>query len=408
MMIMTMIIGIPKEIKDYENRVALTPRSVASIVASGAKVMVEQGAGARSGFSDAEYASAGAQIAKDAAELYSKADLVVKVKEIQVGKGEQARVLPRHVIFGYNHFESSRELTIAAVNSGATFISFEKVIDGNGQTPLLMPMSRIAGTLAGVWAGFFHNYAFRHDRSLRMKAGADQVRTRFIEDFEHIANGGGKMDAALASSLSLQDKQVVIFGGGTAGEMAARTCHALGAKLTIVEKRDGRRKFLQELGLGRCSVTASADVDAIKGASAIIGATYDKEKADRVIDEATLKHASEVRKKVIIDISIDQGGNFPFIDSSGRYAPGSMGTILSPAQMDYFGNVFVRVPNMPSTVPRYASMALSGAIADYVKALAANSQTKPELVRATSIAGGKVLDEAVARAHDMPFAKKTY
>ncbi|AIC15348.1 Rossmann-fold NAD(P)-binding domain-containing protein [Nitrososphaera viennensis] len=391
-----LIVGVPREIKDHENRVALTPRSVASLVASGIKVSVERGAGAKSGFSDAEYVSAGAQVAGDAGELYSRADLVVKVKEIQVGKGEHAHISQRHVIFGYNHFESSRELTNAAVRSGATFISFEKVIDGNGQTPLLMPMSRIAGTLAGVWSGFFHNYAFRHDRSLRMKAGADQVKTKFIEDFELIAEG--KIDGALASGLSLHDRQAIIFGGGTAGEMAARVCHALGAKLTIVEKRDSRRKYLHELGLGRCSVVASADYDAIKGASAIIGATYDKEKADRMIDETTLKNASEVRKKVIIDISIDQGGNFPFVDSTGRYAPESMGTIMSPAQIDYFGNVFVRVPNMPSIVPRYASMALSNAITDYVRAIA-TSQARPELVRATSIAKGKVLDEAVARAH---------
>ncbi|HVX02133.1 MAG TPA: NAD(P)-dependent oxidoreductase [Nitrososphaera sp.] len=401
-----MIIGIPREIKDHENRVALTPRSVASLAASGVKVIVEHGAGSKSGFSDAEYTSVGAQIVRGPAELYSKADLIVKVKEIQVGKGEQEYVLPKHVIFGYNHFESSRELTSAAVNSGATFISFEKVVDTNGQTPLLMPMSRIAGTLAGVWAGFFHNYAFRHDRSLRMKAGADQVRAKFIEDFERIIEGG-EIDAALANSLSLQDKQVLIFGGGTAGEMAARTCHALGAKLTIVEKRDSRRKYLQDLNLGRCSVAANVDNDVIKGASAIIGATYDKEKADRVIDGATLKTASETRKKVIIDISIDQGGNFPFIDSNGRYAPESMGTIMSPAQIDYFGNVFVRVPNMPSIVSRYASMALSNAITDYVKALAAN-QPRPELIRATSIAEGKVLDEAVARAHGMPFEKKSH
>lgn len=399
-----MIVGVPKEIKDYENRVALTPRSVASLVSSGIKVAVEHGAGARSSFSDADYASAGAQIAKDAADLYSRADLVVKVKEIQVSKDEHAHVSQRHVIFGYNHFESSRELTDAAIGSRARFVSFEKVIiDGTGQTPLLMPMSKIAGALAGVWAGFFYNYAFRHDRSLRMKAGADQVRAKFIEDFERIADGG-KIDGGLASSLSLQDRQVAIFGGGTAGEMAARACHALGAKLTIVEKRDSRRKYLQKLGLGKCSVVASADYDVLKGASAIIGATYDKEKADRVVDEKTLKDASEVRKKVIIDISIDQGGNFPFVDSTGRYAPESMGTIMSPAQIDYFGNVFVRVPNMPSIVPRYASMALSNAITDYVKAIVAD-QARPELVRATSIAGGKILDEAVARAHGMPHTK---
>jgi alanine dehydrogenase len=395
-------VGVPREIKNHENRVALTPRAVASLVSSGSKVVVERDAGARSGFSDSEYASAGAEIASDAPQLYSKSDLIVKVKELQVGKDEHKHILARHVIFGYNHFESSRELTEAAIGSGATFVSFEKVVDAAGQTPLLMPMSRIAGALAGVWAGFFHNYAFRHDRTLRMKAGFEQTRARFIENFEQIMEL--KVDSQLACDLSLQDRHVVIFGGGTVGEMAARICHALGAKLTIVEKRKARRKYLHELGLGRCSIVAGADYDLLKGTSAIIGATYDKERADRVIDEKTLKEASEVRKKVIIDVSIDQGGNFPFIDTTDRYAPESMGTIMSPAQPDFFGNVFVRVPNMPSIVPRYASGALSGAIVNYVRAIASGAE-KPELVRATSISAGKILDEAVARAHDMPYAK---
>lgn len=397
-----MKIGVPREIKDHENRVSLTPRAVASLVSSGSKVVVEKDAGAKSGFSDSEYVSAGAEVASDATQLYSKSDLIVKVKEIQVAKGEHRRILARHVLFGYNHFESSRELTEAAMESGATFISFEKVADSAGQTPLLMPMSRIAGTLAGAWAGFFHNYAFRHDRALRMKAGFEQAKARLVQDFERIVES--KMDSMLACDLTLQDRLVVIFGGGMVGEMAARVCHTLGARLTIVEKRDLRRKYLQGLGLGKCSVVAAADYDLLKGASAIIGATYDKEKADRVVDEKTLKDASEVKKKVIIDVSVDQGGNFPFIDIAGRYAPESMGSIMSPAQLDFFGNVFVRVPNMPSIVPRYASSALSGAIVDYVKAIAAGAQ-RQELVRATGISAGKILDEAVARAHSMPYAK---
>ncbi len=399
-----LIVGVPKEIKDYENRVALTPRAVALLTSSGVKIVIEHDAGAKSGFSDMDYASAGAQIVNDAAELYSKADLIVKVKEIQLNKNEHLFVSPRHIIFGYNHFESSLQLTQAAVRSKARFISFEKVIiDATGETPLLMPMSKIAGTLAGVWAGFFYNYAFKHDKSLRMKSGADQIKSKFMDGFEHIMQDG-KVDGSLAIDLSLQDKSAIIFGGGTVGESAAKVCHSLGAKLIIIEKREGRRKYLQQLGLTRCSIVPTADYDMIKASSAIIGATYDKEKADRVIDEKTLKNASDVRKKVIIDVSIDQGGNFPFIDSTGKYAPESMSTIMSPAQIDFFGNTFVRVPNMPSIVPRYASTALANAITEYVKAIVANLP-KQELVRATSIADGKILDDAVARAHGLPYAK---
>jgi len=393
-----LIIGIPRETKDHENRVALTPRSVSSLVRSGTKVLVESQAGAKSGFSDDEYSSAGASVVSSQAELYSGSELIVKVKELQVGKGEHANIKPRHTVFGFNHFESSRELTDAAMKSRATFISFEKVVDEKGQTPLLMPMSKIAGAVSGIWAGFFHNYSFKHDKSIRLKTGADQVKSKFVEDFEHIVNIN--IDSELKRMLSLQDKMVLIFGGGMVGEMAGRICSALGAKIIIVEKREVRRKYLQELNLQRCSVVAAADREILRSAYVIIGSTYDMEKADRVIDEKLLKEVSEVRKKIIIDVAIDQGGNFPFIDPTGKYSPASTGTILTPAQIDYFGNIFIRVPNIPSIVPRYASMELSAIIADYVKEVAGKSM-RPELVKAVSIKNGKVLDPAIVRAHNL-------
>lgn len=393
-----MRIGVPKEVKDHENRVALTPRSISSLVSSGNKVVVEAGSGAKSGFSDDEYTSAGATVAGSAAELYSQADLIVKVKEIQVGKGEHKHLRPQHIIFGFNHFESSRELTEAAVKSKATFISFEKVIDNAGQTPLLMPMSKIAGAMSGIWAGFFHNFAFKHDKAIRLKIGADEIKSKFIGQFEQVMNVS--FDGELKRNLSLQDKTAVIFGGGSVGEMAAKICSALGAKIIIIEKREARRKYLQELNLPKCSVIESADSDLLRSAYVIIGSTYDKEKADRVIDEKLLKEISEVRKKIIIDVAVDQGGNFTFIDPSGKYSPGSTGNILTPAQVDYFGNTFIRVPNIPSIVPKYASSALSSMIAEYVKSLA-NGAQKPELAKAVSIKDGKIIDEAIVRAHNL-------
>lgn len=393
-----MIIGIPRELKDQENRVALTPRSVSSLVMSGNKVVVETQAGAKSGFSDDEYSSAGAAMADSCAELYSNSDLIVKVKEIQLGKGEHEHVKSHHTIFGFNHFESNRELTEAAVKSHATFISFEKVVDENGQTPVLMPMSRIAGVVSGIWAGFFHNYAFKHDKSIRLKTGADLVKAKFVEGFEHIMNIN--IDGELKRMLSLQDKTAVIFGGGSVGEMAARICSALGAKIMIIEKREVRRKYLQELNLPKCSVVAAADRDILRSAYIIIGSTYDKEKADRVIDEKLLKEVSEVRKKIIIDVAVDQGGNFPYVNTSGKYSPASTGTILAPAQTDYFGNIFIRVPNIPSIVPRYASTSLSAIIAEYVKDVAKKSP-RPEIARAVSIKDGRVLDEAIIKAHNL-------
>lgn len=393
-----MIIGVPREIKDHENRVALTPRSVSSLVTSGGKVLVETLAGAKSGFSDDEYGAAGATVVGSAAELYSGSDLVVKVKEIQVGKGEHEHIKSQHTVFGFNHFESSRQLTEMAVKSRATFISFEKVVDHGGQTPLLMPMSRIAGTVAGIWAGFFHNYAFKHDKSIRLKAGSDQVKSKFIEGFERLVNAN--IDPELRRMLSLRERMVIVFGGGSVGEMAARVCAALGARMIIVEKREARRKYLEKINLHRCSITGNADRDILRHAHVIIGATYDREKTDRVVDEKMLKEISEMRKKIVIDVSVDQGGNFPYIDSSGRYSPACTGSILSPALLDYFGNTFIRVPNIPSIVPRYASSALSSIITEYVKDIA-GSVERPELTRAVSIRNGRILDEAIVKAHNL-------
>jgi alanine dehydrogenase len=395
-----LIVGIPKEVKDYENRVSLVPRSVSSLVVSGTKVFVESHAGERSGFSDEEYSAAGAQIANSPSDLYSNCDLIVKVKEIQLTRSEAGYVTPHHTIFGFNHFESSKELTEAAVRSKATFISFEKVINQQGQTPLLMPMSKIAGTVAGIWAGFIHNFAFKHDKSVRLKAGSDQIRAKFIESFDSILNNHGAVSGELRRILSIQDKMAVIFGGGTVGEMAARVCSSLGAKVVIVEKKEIRRKYLHEINLPKSSIMAAAESDVIRGAHVVIGATYDMEKSDRIIDEKTLREASEVRKKIVIDVSVDQGGNFPYVDSNGNYSPSSTGTILNPAQLDYFGNVFVRVPNIPSIVPRYASTALSSILTDYVKELANSTQSVP-LRNAVSIRNGKILDGAILKAHNL-------
>lgn len=394
-----MIIGIPKEIKEYENRVSLIPRSLPLLITSGNKILVETQAGIRSGFSDDDYIEVGASMVDSAKELYSKAQLIVKVKEIQVSKGEHTLLRSDHIIFGFNHFESNNALTEAAVKSLATFISFEKVVDKNGQTPLLMPMSKIAGAISALWAGFFQNYSFKHNSTIRLKTEADQVSRRFKNEFESVMKI--KLSSELKRMLSLQDKTVIIFGGGNVGEMSARICSALGAKLAIIENRETRRKYLHEyFTQPRCILSDAADPEMLKSAHVIIGSTYDKEKADRVIDEDMLKHISETRKKIIIDVAIDQGGNFPYIDPLGKYSPTATGTIHNPAQVDYFGNIFIRVPNIPSLVPQFASTALSNTIAQFVKVIA-EGILSPEFSKAISISDGKVLDKAVSRAHHL-------
>ena len=139
----------------------------------------------------------------------------------------------------------------------------------------------------------------------------------------------------------------VIFGGGTVGEMAARVCSSLGAKVVIVEKKDIRRKYLHEINLPKSSIMATAESDVIRGAHVVIGATYDMEKADRIIDEKTLREASEVRKKIVIDVSVDQGGNFPYVDSNGNYSPSSHGHHIEPRTARLLWQCLCQSPQHP-------------------------------------------------------------
>src|SRR5690606_20829406 len=132
----------------------------------------------------------------------------------------------------------------------------------------------------GIWAGFFHNYAFRHDKSIRLKTGADQVKSKFVNGFEQIINASNNnIDNELKRMLSLQDKMVIIFGGGTVGETAAKVCSALGAKITIVEKREGRRKYLQELNLTKCAVVAEVVRELLRSSNVMYRSEFYKYKS---------------------------------------------------------------------------------------------------------------------------------
>jgi len=275
----TMRIGVPKETKTLEGRVALVPAAAGDLVKRGHEVWLEQGAGLKSGFQDEQYAQLGVRIAPDAAALYEKGEMIVKVKEPIAGDLQHLR--RDHVLFCYLHLAAEPELTRRLLEIGLTSIAFETVELPNGDLPLLAPMSIIAGKIA------------------------TQVGTTLL----HMPQGGkGKLLGGLPST---DRGRVVVFGAGKAGGASAALAAAGGANVTVFEMRQDRMDEMMRLG---ANVTALypyhdevarevAAADLVIGAVLVTGA-----KAPRVLTRDMLRGMQD--GSVVVDISIDQGGCF--------------------------------------------------------------------------------------------------
>jgi alanine dehydrogenase len=324
-----MLIGVPREIKDHEYRVGITPAGVHTLVDQGHQVRVESQAGARVGFSDAAFQSAGAHIAASQREVWD-ADMVVKVKELQPAEYG----LPRRgqILFTYLHLAPEPKLLESLLASGVIGIAYETVGDGRGGLPLLAPMSRIAGKLSiqfGAWA-------------LQM------------------ANGGSGV--LLGGVPGVPPAKVVVIGAGAAGQSAARVAVGMGADVTIFDVSsavlvraeeifDGRVKTCYSQGLTLAEEVVQADL--------VIGATLVPGKlAPKLIDRATLRKMRP--GSVFVDISIDQGG----IAETSRPTSHSAPIYVEEGVIHYC------VPNMPSAVARTATLALTQATIPYVLQLA--------------------------------------
>ena len=324
-----MLVGVPKEIKDHEYRVGLTPAGVHALKSRGHEIVVEKAAGLRVGFADSDYASAGARIAPHAAAVY-EADLVVKVKELQ--PAEYKRVRRGQILFAYLHLAPDPELLDAMLVSGASGIAYETVTDRQGRLPLLAPMSRIAGRLsiqAGAWA-------------LQM------------------ANGGSGM--LLGGVAGVPPAKVVVIGGGTSGSHAAQMAAGLGADVTVLDVDTDRLAALDEVHCGRvktCYSEPLAIAEHVAQADLVIGALLVPGKlAPKLISRALLQRMR--RGSVLVDIAIDQGG----------IAETSRPTSHSDPLFVEEGVVHYCVPNMPSAVARTATLALTQATYPNVLALA--------------------------------------
>jgi len=357
-----MQIGIPKEIKDQEYRVSMTPGGIRQLVEGGHRVVVETQAGAESGFSDADYRTAGAEVVPDAAAAWS-ARLVVKVKEPL--PSEYAFLRPDLTLFAYLHLAAERELTLEMMKRGVTGIAYETVELPDGQLPLLKPMSEVAGRLA-------------------VQKGATYL--------EKVNGGSGKLIGGVAG---VEPARVTIIGGGIVGASAARIALGMGAELTVLDRNIDRLRHLEEV-LHERLITRSADPLAIEESVAeadlLIGAVLVKgARTPRVVTRSMV--ARMAKGSVVIDVSVDQGGCIETIRPTKHSDP------------IYFveGVLHYGVTNMPGAVPRTSTIALSNATLPYVAQLAAYGvpaalSKNADLAKGLNTWRGAVTYRAVAEA----------
>jgi alanine dehydrogenase len=363
-----MRVGAPKEIKDNEYRVALTPAGVFELSQRGHVVFVERGAGAGAGLDDGDYATAGALLTDSAEEIFASVDLIVKVKEPQSREREMLR--PGQILFTYLHLAADRAQTLELIRSGAICIAYETVTSSFGGLPLLTPMSEIAGRLAP-------------------QAGAHCL--------EKHAGGRGVL---LSGAPGVPPAEVLVLGAGVVGTQAAMVALGMGASVVIADRAaEPLRRFQARFGSAAKTVfsTSSAIAERVRRADLVIGAALAPgAAAPKLVTRAML---SGMKKgAVIVDVAIDQGG----------CCESSRPTTHSEPSFVVDGIVHYCVANMPGAVPRTSTFALASATLPFVLALAdqglAALRDDPHLAAGLNVARGAIVNAAVAAAHGLPVA----
>lgn len=358
-----MKVGIPKEIKDNEYRVAITPSGVQALVARGHQVLIEHNAGVGSTFTDEDYQQAGAQMLETADEVFATADMILKVKEPQAV--ECGKLRENQLLFTYLHLAASRELTKNVMDSGCIAIAYETIQMPNGSLPLLTPMSEIAGRMS-------------------VQVGAQYLEKR---------NGG--RGVLMGGVAGVPSANVVILGGGVTGTQAAKVALGMGAFVTIIDRNIDRLRYLDDILTGRFETVASdigsisrsvAFADLLVGAVLIPGA-----KAPTLVSEEMVKTMKE--GSVIVDISIDQGGCIETIEPTSHSNP----------VFEKHGVLHYGVTNMPGAVPRTSTYALTNSTLPYVLHLAdkgypAALENNQPLRHGVNIEKGRIVHPVVADA----------
>ncbi|WP_456446224.1 alanine dehydrogenase [Deinococcota bacterium DY0809b] len=360
-----MKIGVPKEIKTLENRVAMTPGGVESLTKRGHEVWVERGAGVGSGLADAEYEAAGARLVS-AEEAWS-AEMVVKVKEPLPEEYKYLR--PDLILFTYLHLAASEELTRAMLESGVVGIAYETVQTPDGALPLLVPMSEVAGRMA-------------------TQEGAKYLEKSF----------GGR-GVLLGGVPGVAPADVVILGGGTVGINAAKIAVGMGAHVTILDVNHARLQYLDDVFAGRLTTLTSTEANikkAIRYADVLIGAVLiPGAKAPHLVTREMIPTMKE--GSVIVDVAVDQGGCVETIRPTTHAEP----TYVIDGVVHY------GVANMPGAVPRTSTFALTNQTLPYALKLAEKGvgalREDPVLLKGLNTYHGKLTYAAVAEAFGLPY-----
>ncbi len=357
-----MKIGVPKEIKNHEYRVGLTPASVREFVAHGHAVMVQTGAGASIGLSDDQYRAAGATLVDDAATVFRDAEMVVKVKEPQ--PQECAMLRPGQVLYTYLHLAPDPEQTAALVKSGAICVAYETITGANGGLPLLAPMSEVAGRMA-------------------IQAGA-----------AHLEKSKGGMGVLLGGVPGVAPAHVAILGAGVVGTHALQVAVGMGARVTVLDKNVDRLRQL-DLVFGNRITTqysnAASVEESVLAADLVVGGVLIPGAAAPKL--VTREMIAKMKKgAVIVDVAIDQGGCFETSHATTHAEP----TFVVDGVVHYC------VANMPGAVARTSTFALNNATIAPGLALAdqgwqAAMRANPHLKAGLNVAQGKVTFEAVAK-----------
>lgn len=363
-----MRIGVPREIKDNEFRVGLVPTTVADLIARGHTVSIEAGAGLGAGISDCEYAAVGAKIRPSAADIFHDSELIIKVKEPLAA--ERRMLGHGQTVFTYLHLAPDRELTHDLLQSRVTAIGYETVTDAEGGLPLLKPMSEIAGRMAA------------------------QVGAHFLER----PNGG--RGVLLGGPVGVPPSRVIVIGAGSVGKSAALIAAGMQAKVTVVARNLESLRAISEMGDGCISTTMSTSeaIDALcRDAELVItSALIPGAMAPILVSRATVSAMKP--GAVIVDVSIDQGGNVETSRPTTHTSP----TFVLDGVLHYC------VANMPGAVPRTSTLALNAATRPFVLALADKGIRRAlnedrHLRDGLGVHDGKIACRAVADAQGLPF-----
>lgn len=354
-----MTVGVLKEVKSFERRVALTPSGAQRLVADGRRVIVETGAGVGSGFKDDEYVRAGAEIATTADDVFARAELLLHVKEPQSSEFDKFR--PHHTLFTYLHLAAAPNVADALCASGCRAVAYESV-EVDRQLPLLAPMSAVAGRLA------------------------TQIAASYLE-----ARNGGR-GVLMGGLPGVEPTTVLVIGAGVSGSHAADVAAGMGADV-IVADLDLARAQRVAVACGPRARAIASTPEAIRSLApeteVIVGAVLSPgHKAPIVVTRDVLDRMPE--GSVVVDIAIDQGGCVEGVEQTSHAEPvRSMGHVRVSA-----------TPNMPAAVPRSSTAALTAATLPYVRALAGGWESAvaahPELAGAVNVEGGRVVHPAVA------------